>query len=114
MILAGILWHVLTVAQMAGADPCHWPGVMATHVEVSGYVTYVKREDDGDLHIRLCDAPAVKGMDRTRCVVAECVPALPCSRPKMRAHLTVRGISRWDGEAAHGWHEIHPVLEVLP
>jgi len=111
-MLAGILWHVLAVAQMATADPAHWPGAMATHVEVVGFVTYVKREEDGDLHVRLCDSPKVEGMNRKRCVVAECIPALPCERPKIGARVTVRGVTRYDAEAGHGWWEIHPVLYI--
>lgn len=105
MILAGILWHVLSVAQLAAGTP-------HTHVEVGGFVTYVRREEDGDLHIRLCDSPRLERMDRRRCVVAECIPALPCEPPMVGDRIRIRGISRWDAERAHGWREVHPVLEL--
>lgn len=105
MILAAILWHLLTVAQLVAGTP-------HTHVEVGGWVTYVADEDDGDLHIRACDSPKVEGMERKHCFVAECIPALPCHRPKIGEFVVFRGISRPDTERGHNWQEIHPVLEL--
>lgn len=99
-----------TIAAMTGAGP------VRTHIQVEGFVTYVKKEADGDVHIRLCDTPSVKGMDRARCIVAECIPLLPCQSPKKGKHLRVKGIYRFDGERGHKWAEIHPAeyLEVIP
>jgi hypothetical protein len=75
-----------------------------THVEVSGVVTYRRKEDDGDAHIRICDAGI--------CIVAECIPELPepCVGVRKGDTVTVRGISRYDKQ--HGWAEVHPVLEL--
>ena len=74
-----------------------------THVQVSGTVTLVKREADGDLHMRLEDGGCF--------ITAECIPELPCSlRPKLGQRVTVRGISRFDGE--HKWFEVHPVEHI--
>jgi len=70
-----------------------------THVAVTGRVALVKHEGDGDLHIKVSDG--------NRFMVAECIPALPCSEPKIGDVITVRGISRYDGE--HHWPEVHPV-----
>ena len=78
-----------------------------THVEITGYVTYTAAEDDGDLHIRLCDSPSVVGMDKAHCVICECIPLLPCAKPALKSHITVQGITRFDPE--HGWRELHPV-----
>jgi hypothetical protein len=109
MILAALLWHVLTVADLARAGP---GARVQTHVEVAGWVTYVRREDDGDLHIRVCDSPQVEVMDRKHCVVAECIPALPCEAPMIGHRYILRGISRYDSENGHKWREIHPVLSI--
>lgn len=82
-------------------------GAVHTHIELTGYVTYTAFEDDGDLHIRLCDSPTVVGMDKAHCVIAECIPLLPCTRPTKGRQITVRGISRHDPE--HNWQECHPL-----
>jgi len=76
-------------------------GTPHTHVSVSGLVTLVRREADGDLHIKL--------VGHTGFVVAECVPKLPCRAPRVGERVTVKGISRHDGE--HNWWEVHPVEE---
>lgn len=78
-----------------------------THVAVTGKVAagYPKLEADGDLHIKLV-APS------GRYIIAECVPELPCARPKAGQTITVRGIERRDPE--HGWYEIHPVFSWSP
>lgn len=73
-----------------------------THVEMVGKVTLVKKEGDGDIHIRVEDE---KGF-----CVAEIVPAMPVKRPKVGETITVRGISRVD--KTHGWGEVHPVESI--
>lgn len=85
--------------------------VRRTHVLVEGYVAFVKIEEDGDRHIRLCDSASVTTMDRKRCVVLECIPELPCPAPKVGDHIAVAGISRFDPENGHRWYELHPVLK---
>lgn len=76
-----------------------------THVSVEGTVDLVRLEPDGDLHIRL---RAKSGAF----IVAECIPRLPCRRPRVGEILVVRGISRRDPE--HGWYELHPVEGMSP
>jgi len=83
--------------------------VRQTHVEVRGFVTYELREEDGDLHIRICDSLAYLGMDRSHCIVAECIPELPCEKPPAASRVIVQGISRFDHENGHKWYEVHPV-----
>ncbi len=108
-------YHPVGLRVLAAADPGHWPAAVATHVELRGFLTYRKIEADGDLHLRLCDRAWLVGMNRERCVVAECIPSLPCDAPPIGSELLVRGISRYDAEAGHGWWEVHPVesLEVV-
>jgi len=89
-----------TVAQLASGTVKH------THISLSGVVAYTRIEDDGDLHIRIVgDTGAVF-------VVAECVPKLPCRRPRNGERITVKGITRFDRE--HLWWEVHIVEELLP
>lgn len=73
-----------------------------THVQVAGTVCLVKREDDGDMHIRVCD-------EHKHFIVAEIVPYHVLPTPKMGDGIVVRGIRRIDNEAGHGWAEVHPV-----
>lgn len=75
-----------------------------THAEVRGTVVYVRREDDGDIHIKMTNP--LTG----RFIIAECIPQLPCVPPKVGSVITVRGITRLDTE--HGWRELHPVESI--
>jgi hypothetical protein len=103
----------LLVPTIATAQRTYWPvsvdslaagQVQHTHVQVTGRVRLVRHEGDGDLHLKLTGV--------TGFIVAECIPALPCAVvPKVGDRVTVRGISRYDGE--HHWHEVHPVEAVV-
>lgn len=73
-----------------------------THVQVTGWVSEVHKEADGDIHVQICD--------KQGCVVAEIIPALPHPMPVLGTTVTVRGISRID--PLHKWAEIHPVIEI--
>ena len=80
-----------------------------THVEITGKVTEVSEQADGDIHVRIEDDHGF--------VIAECIPALPEVRRQCAALLTgstvtVHGISRYDFE--HNWWEVHPVETVIP
>jgi len=97
-LLTRYYWPV-SVTTMAHGNNKH------THVQVLGAVDYMRLEDDGDLHIRLRSLT----MGDTSFIVAECIPKLPCRRPRIGEIVTVRGISRFDPE--HGWYEVHPVEE---
>ncbi len=79
-----------------------------THVSVSGWVTYVRCEDDGDVHLRIVPAQGTTAPS----FIAECIPSMPCTRPAIGAHIKVNGISRRDPE--HQWWEIHPVETIEP
>lgn len=74
-----------------------------THVSVTGRVALIKREADGDTHMRLVANGCF--------ITAECIPELPCSvKPHVGDSVTVQGISRFDGE--HKWYEVHPVEHI--
>ena len=95
------IYHVVAIADLRTTR--------STHVEVTGKVTLVKREDDGDVHIRISDT-------QRRFVVAEIIPLLPLTPPKVRECVRVRGIQRIDNWPSHSWAEINPVevLDVIP
>jgi hypothetical protein len=112
---SGRLYHPVPLSVYAQHGSKH------THVEIAGFVTYVRSEADGDLHVRVCDSAKVPGMDRQRCMVAEFIPTMPGSIAAAKSlsagrHVRLRGISRFDAEGNHGWWEIHPVerLVALP
>ena len=90
----GLHFQKATVAKMSKGE------VQMTRVEISGTVEYVKKEADGDIHFRLCDAGHV-------CVVCEIMPQIPFPSPKLHQGYTVQGVMRFDGE--HKWYEVHPV-----
>lgn len=109
-------YEVLTITQFDAKPVTAEP----TRVQITGWVTYKHHENDGDWHLRLCESKETKGMNVRTCVVAEIMPDLPvkgcdlrhCSGVKVGEQLTLRGISRYDGE--HKWREVHPVEAILP
>lgn len=107
-----LLLLLLPVVSPLGAQRRYWKVsvdslaaglVKHTHVEVTGRVQLIRKEADGDTHLKIT---GVKGF-----IVAECIPALPCSGYTLYKVVTVRGISRYDGE--HKWWEVHPVEELV-
>jgi hypothetical protein len=75
-----------------------------THVCVTGLVTYVRVQRDGDVHVTMDD-----GITR---VVLELITAVPLPHPRKGQRITACGVSRWD--RYHGWAEVHPVLRWTP
>jgi hypothetical protein len=102
----------LTISELVAEDPNRWTEKMRTHAAVSGFVTQVRKEENGDTNTRICDNPKVEGMDRAHCFVAKCIPRLPCEVPRIGKPTTVSGITRYDAEVGHHWWEIHPVERV--
>jgi hypothetical protein len=70
-----------------------------THLETCGRVTLVKREADGDSHIRLDAAGAF--------IVLEIVPYHVMDKPKVGQTIVAQGISRID--KTHRWPELNPL-----
>ena len=96
-------FDVRTVAEMQNRDK-----IVGPRVEVTGFIDYKAKQDDGDYHIRLVADPASAGSSEF--VICETIPELPMPNgmPVLHTTVTIRGIARWDTE--HGWPEIHPVL----
>jgi hypothetical protein len=93
-------FHHLSLSAYAVMAP--GAATIPTHLCVSGTVRYVRKEHDGDIHVRVCDGAL--------CIVAEIIPAVPLPRPRKGSTISVCGITRYDGCPGHGWHELHPVL----
>ena len=106
------VYAVLTISELVGEDPNRWTEKMRTHVAVSGFVTHAGRGETSDIDIRICDNPKVESMDRAHCIMAKCIPKLPCEVPRIGRPITVRGISRYDAGIGHHWWEIHPVEQI--
>jgi hypothetical protein len=101
LLLVTRTYHVTRVADLARS--------VQTHVQVSGYVTYVRHEADGDWHVRVSDGLVS--------IVAEIIPAIPLPVPRVGQCVQIRGIRRIDRERGHRQQaEVHPVegIAVVP
>ena len=106
------LYAELTITELIAEDANRWSDKMDTRAAVSGFVTQVTKADDGDTEIRICENPKIDGMDRARCIVAKCIPKLPCDVPRVGKPITVKGITQYDAKVGTHWWEIHPVEEI--
>lgn len=107
---------VLLAATAAAEDRTYHPVALKdiattrwTHACTIGRVTRIKREGDGDVHIRIDDREAF--------IVLETIPGLPLKRPPLHVWIEACGITRLD--RAHKWGELHPLerwwlLEIGP
>jgi hypothetical protein len=102
----------LSIGELIAEDPSRWSDKMSAHAAVGGFVTQVTKGDDGDTDIRICENPKIEGMDRARCIVAKCIPKIPCDVPQVGKPITVKGITRYDAKVGTHWWEIHPVEEI--
>ena len=102
----------LSIGELVSEDPNRWTEKMASHAALSGFVTEVTKRDDGDTTIRICENPRIDGMDRARCVMAQCIPKIPCDTPKVGRPITVNGITRYDAKVGSHWWEINPVEQI--
>ena len=84
------------------ADGCSY---MPTHAAVEGFVASTRKQEDGDIHVKLCTEPRGAGA----CLVLELIPQIPMARPKARMRIEASGIMRWDSHGGHRWWEMHPV-----
>jgi hypothetical protein len=109
---AKIAYAELTIGELIAEDANRWSDKMSAHAAVSGFVTQVSKENDGDTDIRICENPRIEGMDRARCIVAKCIAKLPCDVPQVGKPVTVKGITRYDAKVGTHWWEIHPVEEI--
>jgi hypothetical protein len=102
----------LTISELIGEDANRWSDKMSSHAAVGGFVTQVAKGTDGDTDIRICENPKIEGMDRGRCIVAKCIPKIPCDVPQVGRPITVKGITRYDAQVGTHWWEIHPIEEI--
>lgn len=102
----------LLISELNGEDPSRWTERMQSHASVSGFVTNIAKAEDGDVNVRICENPKVDGMDRNRCIMAKCIPEIPCDLPAVGKPITVKGITRYDAKAGAHWWEIHPVEQI--
>jgi len=102
----------LSIGELVSEDPNRWSEKMSSHAALSGFVTDVTKRDDGDTTIRICENPRIDGMDRARCVIAQCIPKIPCDAPKVGKPITVNGITRYDAKVGSHWWEINPVEQI--
>lgn len=120
IILAGFMLALWVLVARLWAQPAvvrpYWPTSLDslavghhrhTHIAVTGTVAYVRREDDGDTHVRLLGSSGWF-------IVGECIPVIvpsPCAVPLHTGEsITIRGISRQDPE--HLWYEVHPIESI--
>ncbi|HTZ33977.1 MAG TPA: hypothetical protein VMH31_16070 [Methylomirabilota bacterium] len=106
------LYPELTITELISEDANRWSDKMDTRASVSGFITQVEKAPDGDTAIRICENPKIDGMDRARCVIAKCVPKIPCDVPHIGKPVTVKGITQYDAKVGAHWWEIHPVEEI--
>jgi len=107
-----VLYAQLTIGELVAEDANRWSDKMSTRAAVGGFVTQVSKAEDGDTDIRICENPKIEGMDRGRCVVAKCIPKLPCDLPSIGHPVTVKGITRYDAKVGTHYWEIQPVEEI--
>lgn len=101
-----------TIGELVIEDANRWSDKMSSRISVSGFVTDIAKGDDGDTAVRICENPKIAGMDRARCVVAKCIPKMPCDLPTVGKPITVKGISRYDAGVGAHWWEVQPVESI--
>lgn len=99
----------LTIGELISEDANRWSDKMSTRVAVGGFITDINKTEDGDTAVRICENPKIEGMDRARCIVAKCIPKLPCDLPTVGKPVTVKGLPRYDAKVGAHWWEIQPV-----
>jgi hypothetical protein len=106
------IYSDMTITELVAEDANRWSDKMSTRAAIGGFVTQIAKADDGDTDIRICENPKIEGMDRGRCIVAKCIPKLPCDVPQIGHPITVKGITRYDAKVGTHWWEIHPIEEI--
>jgi hypothetical protein len=104
-----LIYAELTIGELVSEDANRWSDKMASRVAIGGFITDISKTEDGDTAVRICENPKIEGMDRARCVVAKCIPKLPCDLPTVGKPITVKGLPRYDAKVGDHYWEIHPV-----
>jgi hypothetical protein len=106
------IYAELTIGELVAEDPSRWSDKMGERAAIGGFVTQIAKVDDGDTEIRICENPKIEGMDRTRCIIAKCIPKIPCDLPQIGRPITVKGLPRYDAKVGTHWWEIHPIEQI--
>ena len=106
------IYAELTINELIAEDANRWSDKMSSRAAVGGFVTQVTKENDGDTDIRICENPKIESMDRGRCIVAKCIPKMPCDLPQVGKPITVKGLTRYDASVGTHWWEIQPIEEI--
>jgi hypothetical protein len=78
------------------------------HVVAEGYVSEVRIDHDGDLTFRL-----VEDLQQGEpFIVCEIIEPIRLDPPSVGSRVRVYGVSRYDDQEHHRWHEVHPVLNI--
>ena len=104
-----VTYAELTIGELVGEDANRWSDKMASRVAVGGFVTQTTKTEDGDTEARICENPKFDAMDRGHCIVAKCIPKMPCDLPAVGKPVTVKGLPRYDAKVGAHWWEIQPV-----
>ena len=78
------------------------------HVVAEGYVSEVRIDKDGDLTFRLVEDL----QQREPFIVCEIIEPIRLEAPSVGSRVRVYGVSRYDDQENHRWHEVHPVLNI--
>ncbi len=78
------------------------------HVVAEGYVSEVRIDKDGDLTFRLVE----NLQQREPFIVCEIIEPIRLEAPSVGSRVRVYGVSRYDDQENHRWHEVHPVLNI--
>ncbi|HJQ68619.1 MAG TPA: hypothetical protein VKA70_06590 [Blastocatellia bacterium] len=78
------------------------------HVVAEGFVSEVRIDRDGDLTFRL-----VEDLEQGEpFIVCEIIEPIRLEAPSVGSRVRVYGVSRYDDQENHRWHEVHPVLNI--
>ena len=82
---------------------------MEPHIVTEGYVSEVRiNGEDGDRMFKLVDDLHRPGPF----VICELIDPLNLPAPPLGSRVRVYGVSRYDNQINHEWHELHPVLNI--
>ena len=93
-------YHEVTISNIANNTK--------PHVVAEGYVTEVRIDKDGDLTFRLVEDLH----QREPFIVCEIIEPIRLEAPSVGSRVRVYGVSRYDDQENHRWHEVHPVLNI--
>jgi putative zinc finger protein len=78
------------------------------HVVAEGFVSEVTAGANGDFKFRLVDDLDSPGPF----IVCEIIDPIRLAAPLVGSRVRVYGVSRYDSQPNHNWHEVHPVLNI--